>query len=659
MLFSDVWKEKEGGVHLSTENQSVLKFSLEESIWFQRGQEVDNLLSISLNPDITIQENEQYVMIRGALLLSGEYEPVKQIEMGEQLFTAPKLVHSVEERENGIYDFNHRFPIDITIPTGKIISIDEVYVKIDSFDYVIPERGCLKLTADISISGLRDEPRVLGEQEKKESSASPYAVTEEFVKIDEKGNEWEEIDRMESGDGNKLETHGQSFTDSKGLEGQRSESSESAEPTFQWQVPTEDEQFTSPPDDPSRMKTHVTGQSDKEEGPELELELNRLEPTREPYPETERRDVAGEGEYEIDQADANAGVRQESQQSAPAEHIKFKIPQPPSFGTLQREQTKEKLSEAEQEETRHQTSSETDKMQAEPHAVSGAGQTENSHASSTGDRAEMEPLEKIADAELQTEGTDQFIEEMEKEGNEKGSTRDLLPFYAEAVKKPPQATDMGVTRNQSQAQQEMNRKELDVLFKQIASNFEQKISEMTDFMKENATKKTIMEGAVEEARANTPEEHEKQELLTTNKEVVQADDASLLLDEETEQKTKRIPETEEFLESTSDFVDVMEMEPSSESSESESSSDGKLKKWKKKKEKKKSLTLSEFFARKEEEQAQKHSKMKVCIVQEGQTITHFSEKYDVNEHKILRMNNLDITHDIYAGQVLYIPVNES
>ena len=56
-----------------SENQSSLRFSLEESVWFKRGQEVEELLSISLDPHITIQEQEQYIVIQGKLFLSGEF----------------------------------------------------------------------------------------------------------------------------------------------------------------------------------------------------------------------------------------------------------------------------------------------------------------------------------------------------------------------------------------------------------------------------------------------------------------------------------------------------------------------------------------------------------------------------------------------------------
>lgn len=59
---------------MSQENESYLRFSLEESVWFQKGQEVAELYSISLDPNVAIQESDQYVFIRGSLDLSGEYK---------------------------------------------------------------------------------------------------------------------------------------------------------------------------------------------------------------------------------------------------------------------------------------------------------------------------------------------------------------------------------------------------------------------------------------------------------------------------------------------------------------------------------------------------------------------------------------------------------
>lgn len=147
-----------GGVALSQGNQSCLRFSLEESVWFQKGQEVLDLVSISLDPDIFIQEDDQYVTIQGALELSGEYKR-NEIETTEEEepFAAPKFIQVVEEREEGVCEFRHYFPVDITIPNNRIQSLNDIDVQVESFDYIFPERSCLKLSANLMITGLYGE----------------------------------------------------------------------------------------------------------------------------------------------------------------------------------------------------------------------------------------------------------------------------------------------------------------------------------------------------------------------------------------------------------------------------------------------------------------------------------------------------------------------
>jgi stage VI sporulation protein D len=144
-----------GGVALSQRNKSCLRFSLEESVWFQRGQEVEELVSISLDPNITIQENDQYVTIRGSLDLTGEYMNRNQSnEENEQEMSIQKWVHFVEERSDGVNEFSHQFPVDITIPSNRVRDLADIDVIIDTFDYLLPERSCLKLTAELNILGL-------------------------------------------------------------------------------------------------------------------------------------------------------------------------------------------------------------------------------------------------------------------------------------------------------------------------------------------------------------------------------------------------------------------------------------------------------------------------------------------------------------------------
>lgn len=148
-----------GGIAVTQENQSYLRFSLEESVWFQKGQEVEELYSISLEPNVTLTEDEHYVYIRGTLDLSGEYKNDQETEEDGDFTNIflPKSVQSVERHSNGIYEFMHRFPVDITIPSSRIASLDDIEVSIQTFDYAIPERNSMKLQADLIISGIYRE----------------------------------------------------------------------------------------------------------------------------------------------------------------------------------------------------------------------------------------------------------------------------------------------------------------------------------------------------------------------------------------------------------------------------------------------------------------------------------------------------------------------
>ena len=155
-----------GGVAMS-EN---LRFSVEESVWFQKGQEVSDLISISLDPDIVIQEHDQYVSIRGALQLTGEYRiDENHSEEEERDLASVRLVNEVITREDGISELNHRFPVDITIPQDRVQSLDDVYVSIETFDYEIPKRGCLQIIADLAISGIQGVTQAPKEEADKET----------------------------------------------------------------------------------------------------------------------------------------------------------------------------------------------------------------------------------------------------------------------------------------------------------------------------------------------------------------------------------------------------------------------------------------------------------------------------------------------------------
>jgi stage VI sporulation protein D len=143
-----------------TEHPSKLSFSIEESVWLNKGQEVEEILGMSLEPEIVIEEKDLHVYIKGGLRLVGEYRPrgsggsvdVNSESLEQQL--SFRSAGDVTISDDGTGEIKHFFPIDVTIPISRIQNLDDVYVQVESFDYDLPEKSCIQLTADISISGM-------------------------------------------------------------------------------------------------------------------------------------------------------------------------------------------------------------------------------------------------------------------------------------------------------------------------------------------------------------------------------------------------------------------------------------------------------------------------------------------------------------------------
>ncbi|WP_455661945.1 stage VI sporulation protein D [Pradoshia sp.] len=140
---------------MSPENTSYLRFSLEENVWFQSGQEVSELYSISLEPNVSVHEVEQYIILRGTLDLMGEYRPQEGNSPGEEELNR-RYVSITDQRED-TYEFQHHFPVDITVPAERVQDKNALSVGVQSFDYHLPEEGCLHLTAELWISGIQEE----------------------------------------------------------------------------------------------------------------------------------------------------------------------------------------------------------------------------------------------------------------------------------------------------------------------------------------------------------------------------------------------------------------------------------------------------------------------------------------------------------------------
>ncbi|WP_081415279.1 stage VI sporulation protein D, partial [Ectobacillus panaciterrae] len=179
---------------MTADNQTSLRFSLKESIWFQKGQEVAELISISLDPDIVIQERDYEVVVRGELQLTGEYiaQPDEAAFSLREL-SPVRTVDAVYTREDGVNEISHSFPLEISIPRSRMKQVDDLYLTIESFDYEMPENGCLQLIADISIGGLCEPEEAREEAEETEEYYDiPIFLQEEARKEEKETEEIEE-----------------------------------------------------------------------------------------------------------------------------------------------------------------------------------------------------------------------------------------------------------------------------------------------------------------------------------------------------------------------------------------------------------------------------------------------------------------------------------
>ncbi|MEH7513390.1 LysM peptidoglycan-binding domain-containing protein [Gottfriedia acidiceleris] len=149
---------------MSSENQTNIRFSLKETVWFQKGQEVKEVRSLSLNPDITIQQFEEYVQVKGVLTLEGNYTPdmANQGDYYSLRELAPsRMIENVIALEDGSCELSHQFPVDISIPLTRITDLENLCVSVETFDYQLAEKGSIQIAADLCISGLHDHNRAV------------------------------------------------------------------------------------------------------------------------------------------------------------------------------------------------------------------------------------------------------------------------------------------------------------------------------------------------------------------------------------------------------------------------------------------------------------------------------------------------------------------
>jgi len=145
-----------------SQGNHTFRFELNESIYFEKGQEVAEMKGISLDPDITIEPYNDYISIRGVIELQGEYVKKAYEEQDEEdifnldNFESKHYVERVVDLEDGDAKFTHRFPVEISVPTYRVTDLNDVTVYIESFDYELPEESQLKMYSTIEIHGIHE-----------------------------------------------------------------------------------------------------------------------------------------------------------------------------------------------------------------------------------------------------------------------------------------------------------------------------------------------------------------------------------------------------------------------------------------------------------------------------------------------------------------------
>ncbi|WFA90886.1 spore coat morphogenetic protein SpoVID [Bacillus subtilis] len=562
-----------------------LQFSVEESICFQKGQEVSELLSISLDPDIRVQEVNDYVSIIGSLELTGEYN-IDQNKHTEEIYTDKRFVEQVRKREDGSAELTHCFPVDITIPKNKVSHLQDIFVFIDAFDYQLTDSRILTIQADLAIEGLLDDtqdkepeiplyeaPAAFREEELSEPPAhsvveEPGASSaEEAVLQHEPPAEPPELFISKAGLREELET-----------EKAESEPPESvaSEPEAREDVKEEEES-----EELAVPETEVRAESETEES----------EPEPDPS-EIEIQEIVKAKKETAEPAAAIADVREEA--DSPAE-------------TELREHVGAEESPALEAELHSETviaeeKAETTVSPNHEYALRQEAQNEEAAQSDQADPAlcqeEAEPdeaLESVSEAALSIEDSRET---------------------ASAVYMENDNADLHFHFNQKTSSEEASQEELP----------------------EPAYRTFLPEQEEEDSFYSAPKllEEEEQEEESFEIEVRKTPSAEEPK-EETPFQSFQLPESSETERKETDAVPRVAPAPETKEPQTKESDN--------------SLYLTKLFTK----EADEFSRMKICIVQQEDTIERLCERYEITSQQLIRMNSLALDDELKAGQILYIP----
>ncbi|MET3682553.1 stage VI sporulation protein D [Alkalibacillus flavidus] len=130
------------------------QFDVQEHITFRHGEEIEDLYSIAIDPDVQVHHHQSTVQVRGVLVVHGDYL-ARQTTQEETVFVDQDqhTVQQVRALDNGFMEFQYPIPVDISIPYERVKLEEDVQVAVDYFDYELPEPRTLKVYTTIRLDG--------------------------------------------------------------------------------------------------------------------------------------------------------------------------------------------------------------------------------------------------------------------------------------------------------------------------------------------------------------------------------------------------------------------------------------------------------------------------------------------------------------------------
>lgn len=186
-----------GGLRLE-QHKDILSFTVNESLHLESGQGIEEMLGISLEPDIAIETYHDYVQIRGIIILQGECkkttENIEGINSTDHSIT--NYIEKIIDTEPGQAMFSHRFPVEVSVPKNRIRDISDVKVEVVSFDYELPSTHRLNINATLHIHGIVADEIISAPAETPETLETPEETSEKTLrttKEDEKTDTSDEL----------------------------------------------------------------------------------------------------------------------------------------------------------------------------------------------------------------------------------------------------------------------------------------------------------------------------------------------------------------------------------------------------------------------------------------------------------------------------------